>query len=299
MSCTSCINSSRMALRRVFLAAPLETSSSSHLRHVLAPSVRATSRPFSTTNHRFFTGIRKITNNNTTPGQSPDPRPHYNPRDPVLHTSVQAPTHDSRAVKAHKPKGGAASALPRDDAIAAVSDYVVLRREDGHLTEPRAVSSVLAEAYIRDQTVVTIVLPRVGQRGGSNLPICVVLDRAAYEESEARRLADEAEKEKGESKKKKGTKELEINWAIAGHDLEHKMKRFKEFLSKGLRVEMLMLKKVKRKGKMFKQASEEEVGETLRKVREACAEVPGAREFKAPSGELGDKYQLFFEGPQK
>ncbi|OIW29609.1 hypothetical protein CONLIGDRAFT_643699 [Coniochaeta ligniaria NRRL 30616] len=293
MSCTSCLNSSRTALRRVFLAGTVERPPSTQPRYLLAPSLQQQQHTLS--NRRFF-------NNLDTSSRPPFPRPPQtiNPRDPVLHPSAQASTHDSRSVKAHKPKGSSKgpASLPRDDAIAEVADYVVLRREDGHLTEPRPLSSVLAEAHIRDQTVVTIVLPRAGQKGGSQHPICVVLDREGYEESERRRIAEEGEREKGESKKKKGTKELEINWAIAPHDLEHKMKRFREFLGKGLRVEMLLLRKSKRKGKVFKQASPDEVEELLRRVREEAASVQGAREFKTASGVVGDKYQLFFEGPQ-
>lgn len=311
MSCASSIYNSRTALRRVFLATPSELSSSSQLRYLLAPSLRTLYLQPPVLDRRFFNGIRRT----ALPPSPDDPRatraPPVNPRDPVTHPSVQAPTRDSRSVRAHQPKGSApksppSSSLPRDDAIRQVSDYVVLRREDGHLTEPRPLSSVLTEAHIRDQTVVTIVLPRPGQQqqraGASHRhqhPICVVLDRQAYEEAEAQRAREEREKREGEKKARRGTKELEINWAIAPHDLEHKMKRFKEFLGKGLRVEMLLLRKGKRKGKVFRQATEDEADELLKRVREEAGQVPGAREFKAPSGIVGNRYQLFFEGPQQ
>jgi translation initiation factor IF-3 len=177
-----------------------------------------------------------------------------------------------------------------------VSDFVVLRREDGMLTEPRPLSSVLTEASIRDQTVVSIVLPRPGQTKGSKYPICVVLDRAAYEASEAARAREEAEKEKGERKAKKGTKELEINWAIDKHDLGIKMKKLREFLAKGLRVEVLLLRRGKKRGR---QATKEEVEETLRVVKEEAASVEGAREVRGGSGVIGERYQLFFEGSQQ
>lgn len=302
MSCASNIYNSRMALRRVFLATPLERSSSSHLlRPLIAPSLRIPYLQCPVTDRRFFNGVRRT-------GISPSvdtqpPMPPINPRDPITHPSIQAPTHDSRSVRAHQPKGSTSkspsNSLPRDEAIRQVSDHIVLRREDGRLTEPRPLSSVLTEAHIRDQTVVTIVLPRPGQKAGSQYPICVVLDRQSYEAAEAQRLREEREKKEGEKKAKKGTKELEINWAIAPHDLEHKMKRFREFLEKGLRVEMLLLRKGKRKGKVFRQASEDEADELLNKVREEAGQVPGAREFKAPSGIVGKRYQLFFEGPQQ
>lgn len=301
MSCTTCIYNSRTALRRVFLASQLETSSSPQLRPLLAPFLPSPYRQCTISDRRFFTGIRRT---ELPPrGGAPAPRPQINPRDPVTQPSVQAPTHDSRSVKAHQPKGtkskSSSSSLPRDEAIKKVSDYIVLRREDGLLTEPRPLSSVLMEAQIRDQTVVTIVLPRPGQTGGNKYPICVVLDRQSYEVSEVQRLKEESTKERVEKKAKKGTKELEINWAIAPHDLEHKMKRFREFLGKGLRVEMLLLRRPKKKGRVFKQASREEVEDLLNKVREEASQVPGTREFRTPSGIVGEKYQLFYEGPQR
>ncbi|KAB5563248.1 hypothetical protein GE09DRAFT_1111591 [Coniochaeta sp. 2T2.1] len=296
MSCTTCLNSSRSALRRVFFP-PLEPSSS-QLRYLLPSTLNQAATH---SNRRFFNGIKRISTSDFGTPSPPSRPPPINPRDPILHPPLQPPTHDSRRVIAHKPKGGSApnTNLPRDEAIASVSDTVVLRREDGHLTEPRPLSSVLTEASIRSQTVVTIVLPRPGQKGGSKHPICVVLDRAAYEESERLRLAQETEKSQSEKKAKRGTKELEINWAIDPHDLEHKLRRFKEFLGKGLRVEMLLLKRGKKKGRVFKQASREEVEDVLARVRAAVEEVQGAREVKTPVGVVGERLQLFFEGAQQ
>ncbi|KAJ9142555.1 hypothetical protein NKR19_g7170 [Coniochaeta hoffmannii] len=296
MNCQACISSSRTALRRVFLASPVEQPATSQLRYLLAPSLHARQWQYTPSTHRLFTGIRRTITRG--PDEPPSPPP-LNPRDPVTHPSEQGPTRDSRSVRAHNRKKGAAAgppALPRDEEIRRIADHVVLRREDGLLTEPRPLSAVLTEASIRDQTVVTIVVPRPGQTKGSRYPICVVLDRRAYEEGEARRAAEEREKALGERKAKKGMKELEINWAIDKHDLEHKMKKFREFLGKGLRVDVLLLRRPRKKGR---QATEEEVEETLRKVREEAASVAGTREYKGASGVIGERYQLYFEGPQR
>ena len=305
MNCPACISSSRTALRRVYLASPIEPSpTSSQLRSLLAPSpphARRHQWQYTPSTHRLFTGIRR-----TVPRGGPDddhppaarpPPPPLNPRDPVTHPSEQGPTRDSRSVRAHKQKGGGSPpTLPRDEDIRRVSDHVVLRREDGQLTEPRPLSAVLTEAQIRDQTVVTIVVPRPGQTKGSRYPICVVLDRASYEEAEARRAAEERERAVGERRARKGMKELEINWAIDNHDLEHKMRKFREFLGKGLRVDVLLLRRPRKKGR---QATQEEVQETLRKVREVAESVAGTREYKGASGVIGERYQLYFEGPQQ
>jgi translation initiation factor IF-3 len=147
---------------------------------------------------------------------------------------------------------------------------------------------------MKDQTLVTLALPSPS----SKYPICIALDRKSYEESERQRLVSEKEKEREEKRRAKGTKELEINWATAPHDLEIKMRRLREFLGKGLRVEVrLVSKRSKKKGK--REATEDEATEVLKAVRKTALEdVVGAREVRPPDGFLLKKYTLFLEGPQ-
>jgi translation initiation factor IF-3 len=147
---------------------------------------------------------------------------------------------------------------------------------------------------MKDQTLITLALPSES----SKYPICTVFDRKTYEESERQRIVSEKEKEREEKRRAKGTKELEINWATAPHDLEIKMRRLREFLGKGLRVEVRLLsKKSKKKGK--REATEDEAREVLKAVRKTALEdVVGAREVRPPDGMLLKKYTLFLEGPQ-
>jgi translation initiation factor IF-3 len=288
-----------MALRRVFLSTPLETSTTSQLRLLLVPYRHH--HP-ALPSRRFFTGIRRdspLEDAANNPQRQPPPR--INPHDPVLDPSIQAPNRDTRSARAHKPKNGSSSPsgrLPRDDEIAAMTEYVLLRREDGRVSEPRAVTNVLMEAQLRDQTLVAIALPRGVVGGGPKYPVCVLLDRAGYEESERVRKREEAEKGRDEKRRKAGTKELEINWAIADHDLQVKMRKMREFLGKGLRVEVLLFGKTGKRNRGKKVASKEEMEELLVKVRAAADDVPGSKEVKRAEGTVGLRYQMFFEGPQ-
>jgi translation initiation factor IF-3 len=108
--------------------------------------------------------------------------------------------------------------------------------------------------------------------------------------------AEAQEKETAEKETKKlaqQTKELELNWAIAAHDLSHKMRRLEEFLAKGMRVELLLARK-----KASRTASKEEGELLVEKVKEAVANVPGAIEYKKVDGSVGAVMRMFFEGPK-
>lgn len=88
-------------------------------------------------------------------------------------------------------------------------------------------------------------------------------------------------------------KTLELNWAIDGHDLEHRLNTMKGFLRKGFRVDVLLVGKRKKR-----KAEPEEAERTLRTVKEAIAEVEGAKEWKAQDGKVGGMMKLFVEGKE-
>ncbi|KAI1130908.1 hypothetical protein F5Y10DRAFT_234632 [Nemania abortiva] len=115
--------------------------------------------------------------------------------------------------------------------------------------------------------------------------ICKVVDDAAERaaekavEREARRAAQ-------------GTKTLELGWAIAAHDLGHKMTRLRAFLEKGLRVEVLLARK-----RGARKATAEESQELVRSIRAHALDVAGTTEFKKVDGFVGGVLKMFFEGP--
>ncbi|KAF2643839.1 hypothetical protein P280DRAFT_466569 [Massarina eburnea CBS 473.64] len=86
-------------------------------------------------------------------------------------------------------------------------------------------------------------------------------------------------------------KNLELNWAIAGGDLGHRLEKLKGFLKDGRKVEVLIGPKIR--GRV---ATEEECRDLLLQVRGTVEELSGAREIKKPDGVIGGVMTLFFEG---
>jgi len=122
---------------------------------------------------------------------------------------------------------------------------------------------------------------------GLEFPVCRIVDRQAA-------LEAQRAKEKEERKAKSSTKELEINWATAPHDLGTKARQLKQFLEKGLTVHLLLMRQLK-KGK--RQASKEEAEQVLQATREAALSVPGTTETKAMQGKVGEQVRMVFTGP--
>lgn len=101
-----------------------------------------------------------------------------------------------------------------------------------------------------------------------------------------------------EDKKKKANpaltlKTLELNWAIDGNDLKHRMETLKGFLRKGYRVDILLVGKRKKR-----KAEPEEAENTLAEVREAIRNCEGAKEWKDREGALGGMMRLFAQGQE-
>ncbi|CAJ2507890.1 Uu.00g090760.m01.CDS01 [Anthostomella pinea] len=119
---------------------------------------------------------------------------------------------------------------------------------------------------------------------GPSAAICRIIDKvaAAAEASAAAKTA---------RRKAVNKKELELNWAIAPNDLEHKLRRLREFLDKGMHVELMLARK--RRGRP---ATAAESAEVLRRIREAVEEVPGAKEVRKMDGTVGGVVRMFFEG---
>lgn len=119
--------------------------------------------------------------------------------------------------------------------------------------------------------------------------VCKVVDKAADFAAERQRR----EKQKADRRDKKGrTKEMELNWAIGAHDLQHKLDKIVELLGKGYRVEVLLAKK-----RQSRIATEQEAQELLTKVKEAV-ERTGGRQWKENDGKVLKTLKMFFEKPK-
>ncbi|XXG99842.1 hypothetical protein Hte_006183 [Hypoxylon texense] len=181
---------------------------------------------------------------------------------------------------------------------------------ESRLSAPQRTDAVLATMNLKKHTLVMVAPPpaRDGDGdgdgdGGSGefassssatggggvaeplAAVCRIVDNAA---------ASAAAKEAQRALRRRAvdSKELELSWSITPHDLSHKLRRLRSFLDAGLSVEVLLAKK--RGGRA---AAREEAVAVLAAVREAVAEVEGAKEVRKMDGEVGGTVKLFFEGP--
>lgn len=113
-------------------------------------------------------------------------------------------------------------------------------------------------------------------------PICRILDKKAF-------AAAADAKAKAERRVKVARKELELNWAIAAHDLSHKLRQMTGFLLQGRVVQVQFARK-----KGGRTATLDEANALLRQVR-AAATATGARESKL-EGRFPQTTRMLFEG---
>ena len=85
-------------------------------------------------------------------------------------------------------------------------------------------------------------------------------------------------------------KQIELNWAISGNDLDIKMKQMREFVEKGKKVELLLASK-----KRQRRASPEEANGTVETIRKAVADIPGCKEMKPLEGKIGGQAIMFVQ----
>ncbi|KAK4155930.1 hypothetical protein C8A00DRAFT_13071 [Chaetomidium leptoderma] len=259
MKASKCLFNSAIALRKVFInnAVALEGPGQLQLQRLLLPSITIPLQPpsSSSSSRRPFSTYRAAQNR------------HYGPRPGT------APPVADRVLRDHD----------------IVFPWVQLRQDDGKLTEPQKTSAVLKKINMARQTLVLLAVPRTDPSyKGPQYPICRVADRKAEVEAQAEK---EAIKKKAP---KIVTKELELNWAMAPHDLRTKTTQLKKFLTKGYHVKVTMLNLKKRNKR---RASADEAKEALRVLLAAVAEVPGAKETKAREGDVGGTLLLDLHAP--
>jgi translation initiation factor IF-3 len=172
--------------------------------------------------------------------------------------------------------------LPRDGDIDSKRVRIVL--ENGKLSPPQYTANVRMKMNTRTETLIAVA--KADKSDPSSMPICKIVSIAALKK---------AEYEKNKSKKASAAqwtiKKIELNWAIDGHDLRHRLERVQEFLAKGWRVEVLMAPK--RKGR---RATEEEARQLVAKVKETVNLVEGAREWKGMEGVILGQATMYLEG---
>ena len=86
-------------------------------------------------------------------------------------------------------------------------------------------------------------------------------------------------------------KTLELNWAIDGNDLGHRMKSVAGFLEEGRKIEIVLARK-----KKGRRATGEECREVIKRIGETVEGVDGAKEVQELTGEVGGLATIVLQG---
>lgn len=124
-----------------------------------------------------------------------------------------------------------------------------------------------------------------GEPDPERLPICKIISKIDLRGQYNRKVETARKLEKGPS-----VKNLELNWAIAGGDLKHRLDKLNGFLKEGKKVEILF--KPKRRGK---KATEAEANSVLKAVTDLVDDCKGAGEVKR-EGDVGGVFTIVFQG---
>jgi translation initiation factor IF-3 len=159
--------------------------------------------------------------------------------------------------------------------------------EDNKLSPPQYTSSVLNSLDRQNETLVMVAMADSNPDSDSGMtpyPICRIQSKKALREAEKTR-------QKKKELPSATVKTIELNWAIDSHDLQHRLQRVKDFLSKGWRVDVVMARK-----KRGRKATPEEMKTLMEKVREAMKEVKGSKEWRDMEGNLGAVATIYLVG---
>ncbi|KAK2759663.1 translation initiation factor [Colletotrichum kahawae] len=159
--------------------------------------------------------------------------------------------------------------------------------EENKLAGPYSTAKVLLSLDLEKETL-RMVSPAPSDPGPDQpaYAVCKIID--IQEERARTRKLEQAKKLQAKANK---TKELEINWAIASNDLNHKMRQLRTFLTKGFKVEVLMAKK-----KGSRVATADEAQALVQAVRDVVEETRGAKEYKASEGQPLKVMRLYLSG---
>lgn len=292
MPSSRCVFNTATALRRVFMPSYIGTSHSLHLTRIFVPALLAL--PPQT--RAYWAG------RDDGASQAPSRSSSYAfDRDSYARPARPASGSSFSVRRAARPKQNkkddrdAPAArvpvklgrLPRDNEITWPYVYVKTAGVDGGepLDTPRPIKEVLAELDPKTTYLEAMFLPKPDDRDSPRWPVCRIVNK----KEELAKQKDMKDRKKREAVKEK---ELELNWTLASHDQEHKLKTLQKHLSKGYRVQVLLQNKARGKAK----ASQENANALLERVSEAVKEVKGAKEWKKREGQVLGSYRIFLQG---
>ncbi|KAJ5161483.1 translation initiation factor IF3 [Penicillium capsulatum] len=160
----------------------------------------------------------------------------------------------------------------KDEAIGA--PYVQIVNEHGDLEMPVRLSDVL-RSFDRSK----FFLHQVSPGSPGRPPICKITDKLAYSQREK-------EKAKAAKATKSQNKQIELNWAIDAHDLEHRLKQLTTFLEKGRKVEVTLTRKRRKRAPTV-----DEIKHVIQSVLDTTKNA-GATQVKAMEGEPGQQMKI-------
>ena len=148
----------------------------------------------------------------------------------------------------------------------------VREKKDNKLSDPLDLHELLRQIDRTDNHVLQLSKP------GENEAIVQVVQRKDL----IKRLNNKetAERQVKQAQKEKKPKQIELNWAISGNDLQLKMKQLEEFLRKGKKVELLLAPK-----RHQRKATPEEAAALVNAIKEKIQEV-GAAETAPMDGAI-------------
>ncbi|KAL6879308.1 hypothetical protein J3F83DRAFT_725753 [Trichoderma novae-zelandiae] len=172
-----------------------------------------------------------------------------------------------------------------------ITDPQIMVIDNGSAEGPLATRYVLTK--LEPGESLRMVTPYVPANAEEETPARFAVCKIVNKRDEYERQKALKERKKASVASKAKTKEMELTWAIGGHDLATKMRQMGGFLEKGMKVDLLIGKK-----KGGKAVDAEEAREVLKKVT-AEIERAGARETKKAEGQVGGTMRLYLEGVKR
>lgn len=270
MSGPKCAFNTAAALRRVFMPSNLGTSEFLHVTKIFVPALLASS----------------LYQTRTASWSSPNPSRSGSYYGQENHRN-KGPTTRRVLGDTVKRVNAKLARLPRDDEIREPYVHIIEGYEKNGppiLSNSQRTKDVLADLDLKTHSlqVIAVDLPESQE---VKWPVCKIINKR-----------EEVERQKQEKEKKKASalkeKTLTLNWALAPHDLEHKLKTMQKFLAKGSRVQILLMRKQNGKAK----ATAKDAEELVDSIVEAAKEVKGTTEWKKRDGALLGTLKINFQG---
>jgi translation initiation factor IF-3 len=227
---------------------------------------------------------------------------------PLLYAPAFAPTSSPTSVSSSTPSLTSQTSTrgikyTKDTRRHAISDYYVIDRaieadlinfvdEEGVFHKNVPLDEALTSFNKVTHHLVQMSEGKYDEAGNldpDHLPTCRVISKISLRQQHQRKLETLRRQAKGQSAGP-ATKTLELNWAIAGGDLKHRLVAMKKFLTEGRKVEITLGPK-----KHGRKATSEEANAVFKTVEVAVAECEGSKEVKR-EGEVGGILTVVYEG---